>query len=514
MNPMLGLIGVIVAAIAAEFNDQVTSTALPDISGALALGHDPGTWFDTLYITAETIGMAISPWLLVTFSLRQFTLFVLLLNVVSSVLIPAAPELGALYVLRSAQGLSDGLTIPLLMTTALRVLDPPIRLYGLAIYSLTASFTPALATTMAALWTSAVGWRFIFLVAAPLCTLAALLVWYGMPQDPPQYDRIRRFDWRGFLLAALGFGSLSIMLQQGDRLDWFNSPFICMLALTSTVALPLFVLNEWYHPLPLMRPQLLGRRNLAYGGIALLTFLIISLSGSILPNQFLQEVQGYRPEQAYQVTALVAAAQLVLLPATAWLLDFPQVEARVLHLLGLCLVMAACLGSSLVTTDWFRGQFYAWQVLQAIGQPLIIMSLLMMSTNSVKKADEAPYAAALINTPRAVAEAAGIWLIQLVQRWRGSLHYNRLADQAGQDRFRLIQAQALPPLDNPPLMPNGQPASPHSLAQFAEALQAQARVLTISDMYLVLAGVTMLLMIILVVLSEPTLPPRIQLAKK
>jgi DHA2 family multidrug resistance protein len=117
MKPLLGLVGVLIAAMASEFNDQVSSVTLPDISGGLALSHDPGTWFASLYLSAQVLGMALSPWLLVTFTLRQFTLFVLLLNASSSVLIPFAHDLSALYTLRIAQGLSGGLTIPLLMTT-------------------------------------------------------------------------------------------------------------------------------------------------------------------------------------------------------------------------------------------------------------------------------------------------------------------------------------------------------------------------------------------------------------
>ena len=70
MRPFLGLLGILIAAIGSEFNDQVTSIALGDVTGGLGLSHDPGTWFESLYVSAEVIGMALSPWLLVTFRLR------------------------------------------------------------------------------------------------------------------------------------------------------------------------------------------------------------------------------------------------------------------------------------------------------------------------------------------------------------------------------------------------------------------------------------------------------------
>lgn len=512
-KPLLGLLGVVVAAMSANFNDQVASIALPEILGGLRLSHDPGTWFTSLYTTAEISGMALSPWLLVTFSLRQFTLFVLLLNAVCSALIPFSPEETSLYALRIAQGLSGGLTIPLLMTTALRVLDPPIRLYGLAIYALTATLIPALSTTMAALWTDLVGWRFIFFESVPLCLIAAVLVWYGTPQDPPHYERVRDFDWRGALLVTFGLGAFATMLQQGDRLDWFGSPTICLLALVSVVSIPLLVVNEWFHKTPLLKLQLFGRPNLAYAGIALFLFVIVGQSSSTLPNTFLQQVHGFRPEQLYPVTLLVALSQLILLPLLAWVLDFEWADARVVSFLGLGLVIAGCANASLLTGDWYRNSLIVPQALQAIGQPMVVMALLLLATNSIKGPDEAPYASALVNTPRAIAEATGVWLIQLIDRWRGGLHYNRLADQAGQDRYILLQATPIVPGYVPPLAPDGQPATPDSVAAFAQAVRTQAQILTLSDTFLVFGALALVLVVILVLLTQRTLPPRLQFAK-
>jgi len=174
---------------------------------------------------------------------------------------------------------------------------------------LTATFTPALASTLAALWTDIVDWRFVFLQTIPLCSLAGVLVWYCLHQDQPKYERLRMLDWRGALLLVIGTGALSTMLYQGDRLDWLNSSLICVLALVSAVAIPLFLVNEWFHPLPFLKLQMLGRRNIAYGVLGLFTFLLITQSGSTVPLRYLQEVQGYRPLQSNLITLEIAASQ-------------------------------------------------------------------------------------------------------------------------------------------------------------------------------------------------------------
>jgi MFS transporter, DHA2 family, multidrug resistance protein len=329
----------------------------------------------------------------------------------------------------------------------------------------------------------------VFFQALPLCTVAAALVWYGDPQDQSHYERFHCADWRGVLLAVMGFGAFSTMLYQGDRLDWFNSQLICVLALISAVAIPLFVVNEWLHPLPLMKPQLLARRNLAYGAAALFIFLIISQAGSTVPLQFLQQVQGYRPSQSSPITLEIALPQIVLLPAVAFLLDFRRVDARIVSFIGLALMLAACIGSSYVDYTWNRDQFYLWQVFEAAGQPLVIMSLLMLATNAVKAPSDAPFVSSLVNTSRGLAEAVAVWLFALIGRWRGSLHSDRIIDQIGQDRFRVLQhGGALSALPIPPFA-HASPRAPHGLQALSDAVRQQVTVMTAADTFLIFGGV-------------------------
>src|ERR1700726_3724937 len=513
IKQFFGLFGVLIAAMTSEFNDQVTSIALNDVRGALGIGHDAGTWIESLYVSAEIIGMAISPWLLVTFTLRRWTLLAIALCGVSSVLIPFSPNIEAIYSLRLLQGLAGGLIIPLLMTTALRVLTPNIRLYGLAVYALTATFTPALAETVAALWTDMLDWRLVFLQTIPLCSLAGVLVWGYLQQDQPKYERLRVLDWRGALLLVIGIGALSTMLYQGDRLDWFNSRLICVLALVSALAIPLLLVNEWFHPLPFLKLQMLRRRNFAYGIFGLFTFGVISQSGSTVPLRYLQEVQGYRPLQSNLITLEIAALQLVMLPAMALLLDYKRVDSRVVSLVGLGLILASCIGSSFLTVYWNRNQFYLWQLLQAIGQPMVIMPLLMMATNTVASPAEGPFASALVNTSRAVAEATSAWFLALIDRWRNALHSDRILDEAGQDRWRVIQSNGVLPQYPPPLTPDGQPRVPNSLEAFSHVVEQQVTILTTSDTFLILGSLTVFLMVVVLLLPVRTMPPRIQFAK-
>lgn len=511
---MAGLGGVLLASVVAQINDQVTSIALPDIAGGLGISFDDTTWFRTLYVTGEVTGMCLAPSLSLALSLRYFALFAVALSCMSTLPIPwLSGEPGLLMTFRTLQGLAAGFTIPLLMVTALRVLEPSIRLYGLAVYALTATFTPNLAATLAALWTDVVGdWRFVFFEAAPLCVVAAVLVWWGVTQEQLDLKRLRRFDWPGGLLATAGFGSLSVVLEQGDRLDWYNSPMIGILLLVALLSIAGFIIRERHAEQPLIRLDLLLRRNFAYAAITLVLFLVIALAASQVPLEFLERVQGYKPLQAHWLTLEVAASQLVLLPVTALLLDQRGMDARWLSALGFACILTGCAMGTSLTPAWTQDQFFVMQLFQSVGFSFVVMPLLMMATNAVVP-QEGPYASALVNGPRAVAEALGVWLIELIQRRRGGLHRTRILETLGEDRLNLMQSRPLPGATQLPVAPPGVPAFPRALDILNGGVEIAVTTLTTIDTFLILGCLVIFLLILLAVLPVRTYPPRIALAK-
>ena len=209
-----------------------------------------------------------------------------------------------------------------------------------------------------------------------------------------------------------------------------------------------------------LKLEMLKRRNFAYAVIGLFLFIIISQSSSTVPLQFLEQIQGYRPLQSHFITLVVALSQLAMLPAMALLLDHKAVDSRVVSFIGLTLILAACIGSTFVTVYWTRDQFFIWEACQAIGQPMVIMPLLMMATNTVTNPAEGPFASSLVNTSRAVAEAVAAWLFALIDRWRGGLHSDRIVDQIGQERWRVVQGNSPLPQFPSTLLSNGQPRTP------------------------------------------------------
>ncbi|HSW04111.1 MFS transporter [Aquabacterium sp.] len=470
---MAGLAGILLAAMMAGLNGRVGALALADVRGALGLGLDEASWLSTAYSGGELIAMPFAAWFAITLSVRRFSLWMLGVCAAAAVMLPFLHKLDLLLALRFLQGVAGGTMIPLLMMVALKFLPLSIRLHGLALYALTATFAPQLSTWLAGQWTDSLfDWRWVYWQIVPLAALAASLMAWGLPREPIQTARFRQANWAGMAPGALGLGLLVVALDQGVRLDWFRSPLITVSLAGGLALLLVFLLTEWYHASPFIKLQILERRNLGLGFTVFLFLLVTLTSGSLLPAHYLANVQGYRPMQMAPVALLVALPQLILGSAVALLLYQKWVDARIVFASGLALIALACFAGMQLTSDWHRDQFILAQALQAVGQPMAVVAMLFLAT-SVVQPQEGPYVSGLINTLRAFGSLAGAAVVAQFMIVRSRFHGEMLLDHAAGAAHAI--PEALPPL------------------QLMGIIGHQSLVLSVGDAYLVLGVLALLL---------------------
>ena len=438
---MAGLGGILLAAMVAGLNNRIPGLVLADIEGALGVGQDDGSWLNTAYFAGELAVMPFATWFAVTFSLRRAHGWALGVAVALALLLPFIRSLPLLITLRAVQGLFAGALIPMLMMAALRFLPPPVRLYGLALYAMTATFAPNVALWLSAVWVDRMeDWRWAYWHIVPFGLAAMALVQWGIPQLPLALGRIGQANWLGMALGVPGLALLVVGLDQGVRLEWFSSPLIRVALGSSFVLIVLWLVSEWSHPAPFMRLQLLGRRNLGMGFTVFFLLLIAMSSAVALPASVLGRIQGFRMEQIAPIGLAIALPQLVLGPLVAMLLYRSWVDARHLFALGLLLIATACWLGAGVTSEWMTHQFLWATALQAVGQPLAVISMLFLGT-SVVAPMEGPYVAGIVNTLRALGTVFGGAMIGQMVATRSHFHAEMLLDQAGRRMSQLPAGQ-------------------------------------------------------------------------
>src|SRR6516162_6624358 len=195
-----------------------------------------------------------------------------------------------------------------------RVRIRPQQSIGLAAFALAVTFAPAIGPTIGGYLTENYGWQTIFFVNTAPSAAMVLALAFTLEREPMKLSLLKDGDWAGIITMAIGLSALQTVLEEGNKDDWFASPFILRLAVVAAVFLSAFVAIELTVRKPLVNLRLLKRRNFGIGVLAN-TLMGFALFGTvfILP-QYLGQVQRYNAEQIGNVLAWTGLPQLLLIP--------------------------------------------------------------------------------------------------------------------------------------------------------------------------------------------------------
>jgi len=419
----LAVVGATLGAFMAVLNIQIVNASLADIQGGIGAGIDDGGWISTSYLIAEIVVIPLSGWLAQVFSVRIYLLTNAVLFLVFSAACALAQDLPQMIVLRAVQGFSGGVLIPLAFTLIITLLPKAKQPIGLALFAISATFAPAIGPTIGGYLTENFGWQYIFYVNVVPGVIMIAMLFISLEPKPMKLSLLCEGDWAGIITMAIGLAALQTVLEEGNKDDWFGSPFIVRLAVIAAVALPLFVAIELTANKPLLNLRILFRRNFGFGVLA--NFLLgVALYGSvyILPV-YLSRIQGYNSEQIGMVLAWTGLPQLVLIPLVPRLMK--RFDPRIVIGIGFALFAGSNFMNIYMTNDYAADQLLWPNVVRAVGQALAFAPLSAVATAGIE-AENAGSASALFNMMRNLGGAIGIAALQTLLTKREQYHSNVL----------------------------------------------------------------------------------------
>jgi len=422
----VGVLGAILGAFMAVLDIQITNASLKDVTGALGSTLDEGSWISTSYLTTEIIIIPLSGWIASILGVRRYLLATAVLFLGFSTLCGLSWNLESMIAFRAFQGLTGGALIPLAFQIILTKLPPPKRPMGFALFGITATFAPSIGPTIGGWLTESYGWQFIFFLNIVPGLLLIGATWFALERTPMQLERIRGGDGWGIFTMAIGLAALTVFLEEGERKDWFGSPFICRMGATALVMLTAFLVIElWVAPRPLLNLRLFRDRNFALGSVINVCLGVgLYASAYVLPL-YLAQVQGYNSLEIGRTIMWSGLPQLFLMPLVPKLMA--RFDSRKLIAVGLAIFGASCFMNYFLDADVAYDQLRFSQVLRACGQPLI-----MVPVSSLAMADVAPEnagsASGLFNMMRNLGGSVGIALTSALLTQREHLHSNRLGE--------------------------------------------------------------------------------------
>ncbi|MBI3301161.1 MAG: DHA2 family efflux MFS transporter permease subunit [Deltaproteobacteria bacterium] len=502
-NKWLVALAVMLATIVEVLDMTIANVALDHIRGNLSAGVDEAAWVMTSYIVGNAIVIPLTGWLSGVFGRKRFFLFCIALFTTSSLLCGSAPNLLTLVFFRVLQGLSGGAMMPLSQAILMETFPTEEQGTAMAVWGTGMMVAPILGPLLGGWITDNYSWRWIFYINVPVGLIASLLVTLILV-DPPYIKRkVKRIDWLGLSFLVLGMGCLQILLDKGEREDWFHSELIVTLAILSAVGLLLFVWQELRTKEPVVDLRILKNRTFTVGTV-FTTIVMFGLYGTfVLIPLYCQLVAGYTPLLAGKVMSFQHLGTFLSIVLAGRL--FNRIDPRLLVSLG-------CLAAGLGTWDMthFNPQIDFWGIawpglFRGLGSGLIFVPLTTLSLGAVPK-EQMGNASALFNMVRTIGGSIGIAMLIAFLSRGAQIHQNYLVAHIHPynpelwQRFALVNSGALPGLAS-----NGLQGESFLALVYGE-VQRQALLMSFVDDFRLIAWIFFILIPVVFLMRRPQIP--------
>jgi DHA2 family multidrug resistance protein len=134
-------------------------------------------------------------------------------------------------------------------------------------------------------------WRAVFFMIVPPGLIAMGFSWFALAGNTARTHA--RLDWTGFLALSVAMAGLQLMIDRGQRLDWFESPEIMADAAIAGAAFWVFAVHSLTSPAPFLDPRLLLNRNFAIGLLIAFFMGMLAYTSLVLFPSLLHDLRGY-----------------------------------------------------------------------------------------------------------------------------------------------------------------------------------------------------------------------------
>lgn len=294
----------------------VANVTLPQLQGSFAATQDQITWVVTSNLLATAVATPLSGWLNGRFGRRRVMLWAAAIFTLASLACGLANGLGELVVYRAIQGAAGAPLLPISQAIILQTYPRAEHGRVFVLWSIGVTMGSIIAPVLGGYASEDYGWRWVFLMVVPFAAACVVAIWAYI-DDADEARVPPPFDWSGFAFLALAVSALQLMLDRGERLDWFGSTEITFEAVIAGVSFYLFVVHVLTTRRPFLDPRLLLDRNYAVGALLAFVFGMLYFTTLVLQPTMLQDLRGYPDSligilQASRGVGLLAGSLVVL----------------------------------------------------------------------------------------------------------------------------------------------------------------------------------------------------------
>jgi DHA2 family multidrug resistance protein len=287
----------------------IANVTLPQLQGALSATPDQVSWIVTLNIVATAVVTPTTGWLVARFGQRQVLIWSVVGFTASTALCATAGALGPLLAWRIGQGAFGAPLVPLAQAIVIGTYEPHERAKAQSIFGMAVVLGPALGPVLGGYLAEEYNWRWVFGLVVPLCLVSLVCVLVFIRGTPPK--KAERLDWAGFIALSIAVTSLQLLMDRGERLEWFGSTEIIVMTAVFVWAAYTFVVHTFTAKKPFISPKLFLDRNFTVGVSLVFIYGMLNFTPIVLLPPMLQNLKGW-PDSLIGNMLAMRGAGLVL----------------------------------------------------------------------------------------------------------------------------------------------------------------------------------------------------------
>jgi len=427
VNPWIIALAVTLATFMEVLDTSIANVSLPHIAGGLSAGVDESTWVLTSYLVSNAIVLPLSGWVSSIVGRKRFYMGCVALFTISSFLCGLAPNLATLIFFRVLQGAGGGGLQPSEQAILADTFPPAKRGMAFAVYGVAVVTAPALGPTLGGWITDNYTWRWIFFINIPVGIISLLLT-SRLIHDPSFFRRRKlsetRIDYIGLGMIALGLGTLQVVLDKGQRDDWFDSHFILTLSIICVCSLLFVIWWEWRHKDPIIELHLFKERTFAMAYLLMFMLGFALLGSTLLLPLFMQTLLGYTAERAGMALTPGGLLIMAVLPFVGFLLS--KYDARKLITFGLIMLSFSLFHMTGFDLSMDFSSVIMARVYQAIGMAFLFVPINTASYAFLPR-EKNNAASGLMNLARNIGGSVGISVVTTLLARRSQHHQTNMS---------------------------------------------------------------------------------------
>ena len=460
----------------------IVNIATTTLMGSLGATISEISWVVAAYAIANVIVVPMSGWLSATFGRRNYFAGSVALFTFASLMCGMSDTIWTLVFWRFIQGIGGGALFAT-SQTILKEIYPPEKIgMAMAMFGMGVIVGPTIGPYLGGYLVYNFSWPVIFYVNIPIGILATFLTLTYIRDNPYDKRESSSVDWMGIFLLIVGIGALQLVLEQGERNDWFESKYILFFTLMAVMGIVGFIVHELTTKNPIVDLRVLAKANVAIATIMNFVLGLILYGSVFIYPIFMQHFLGFTPQLSGEMFMPGALLSGLLMPIVGGLLS-KGTPPKFMIFFGFFITGIFVFWSSFIITPNTGVMDMFWPLLvRGFGMAFLFVPLSALTLGGLVGADVGQ-ASGISNMVRQIGGSISVALIGTLTETLSAHHRANLIQHITPDNVLLTERIAKVKAGMMSMSTDAQHAAQQAYAYIDMVINRQAAILSYVDIF-------------------------------